>query len=472
MDKRYDLFIAGIQAEHQGDADQIINEFVRLFPEYQNLTEALRRSPPLECRLARKIDLQQAESRQRQLARLGLICRYRPAVDQQPAFSLEPLAPQTITCPFCQHSQPKPEKPQGKRCANCNAKMSLFEKRQKILEKMRTQKAAASFTADEKTVIAEPPVTQIIRQAEQKQHRRRKQQLFSFSLLGFTLTAILAITGFAVYQLSLPPNPALSTTSNETPIDHTVLKSGSWHSASPLEHRSIRQKDLNTRLLSRLSADELLTAAINQPAAPGNGAQATLDSLFNRIAPSETKKLMAALETERLLNPADVKSLVASLKQPLNSMPDNETRSQLLKQLQLLSPIPGNADEVIVKPYVFNVEAYRPDKPEQDIFAVLYAMEAFNQANTKNSEIHRLLRQYTLQKKFLQQYRVMFTQALNKSLNIHENIPDKLHESLMRWLYPEIANVILSARSNPVTLDVLPDKHQLIPDGQCLICGQ
>ncbi len=465
MDTQYDVFIAGIQPEYQDNADQIIEEFASLFPEHQSLAEPLSQSRPKEYCLARKVNLQQAENHQRQLARIGLICRYRPAVDQQPDFSLEPLAPQTITCPFCQHTQPKPEKLQGKRCAHCHAKMVLFEKRQKILAKLQAQKAAV-FPVEENAIIEEPPVTTIIRQTEQKLQHRRKQQVFSFGLIGFTLTAIVAITAFAAYQLSLQLGPQLPSPSHEHIVEKPVIKpkTASTPLLSPAERTQLLQQGLQPG--RQLSADKLLAMSKNQPIDLNQiSALPAIDTWANNAELAAPKELKALLETEKPLTPADTEKLVAALEQSIKSIPDNESMQQLLEQARTALPSVRNVDQIIEKPHLINPWKSRPNQPEQDIFTVLYAMEAFNQADKKKAQL--LLRQYKLQKKLLQQYRQILAEGLNNPLNMSElqdagasryafprttqERASQLNNAIAQWLYPETADIILSARFNPIS---------------------
>ena len=443
MVQQYDVFIAGIQPEYKDDADRIIKEFSSLFPDHQSLSKALDAGAPGEYCLARKVSRRQAEDNQRQLARLGLICRYRPAINQNPAFSLEPLPAKTLTCPFCQHTQPKPEKLQGKRCENCNAKMTLFEKRREILEKLQKPESSIRPLA-ENPLITDAPVAKIIRRAEQ-QHRR-KQQWFSYGLLGFTLTAIIAITTVAVYQTLDPDEPEPPKTVVVTPSKPKPASSTASVNPKPLH-----QQEVNSKVLSELSADNVLALAKNLE----NTAD-KIDTLpdIADLMKKDSKSLKPLLASENPLTPEDTDKLIAAIGQSIKSLPEGDSMEHLVEQARKALPFIAKDKAAPTKTGFGTLWRSYPGEKVPDIFAPLYAMEAYNLSQRKSIQNqHPLLQQYQLQKKFLQQYRQIQDKA-SRRFEIHKpakTAKSRLDKSIIQWLYPETADILLSNRFNPLT---------------------
>ena len=445
-DTLYDVFIAGILPEKKQQIEQVEAAFLAHYAgRYHLYKKSLQQSG--EYCFAKSLSLQQAQEFQKKLLHIGILSRYRPAINHDINFELEPLPEQTITCPFCQHTQKRPENLKGKRCENCKAKMSLFEKRRRMLEKARQARPEPALSAP--TPAAEPDalaVNPTIEQAVQKQQQNQRQNYFYSSLILFTLTAILAITGFALYQ-----SGSQSEDEPGAEIAPSVQPKATAAKTDTREQSSILKQGLNPNVLAKISAEQVLKAAEhikpdsempdlnktteNQPSALQlEAALAQIQPSGPTITPDQLAQQIGALDThsENFISQTEVQQSINQIEQA-----SPEQRQQLRHQLEQNLPVtPDN-------------------KHAGDIFAPLYAMEQFKTANKHQQQrLKKLYRRYLQDKqiaKRLKQLQAQPTQPqYSRGLLRKPHAPTPLDKNLTRWLHPQLADILLNQRFNSI----------------------
>ncbi len=446
MDTHYDVFIAGILPEKKHQTEQVEAAFLAHYAGRYHLYKKAQQQPGEYC-FAKNVSLDQAQEFQKKLLQIGLLSRYRPAINHNLDFELEPLPEQTITCPFCQNTQKKPEKLTRQRCENCNAKMSLFEKYWRVHKQTKQSPRKPIHAAKASAVASETPaVSQVIEQTQQKHQITQHQTYFYNCLILFTITSILAITGFALYQSGIKPE-------SEARVEIPPPAQTEPATANPVasEPSTILKQGLNPNVLSKLSADQLLkTAAQIKPTAKiPDMDEINLNGLNNSQLEASLNQLQQptpAIDSDNL-----AQHIAALDNNTKNALTQTEAQ-QIIEQVKHASPEQRHR---LRKQLEQNLPVTADNENAADIFAPLYAMEKFQHANKQQQQrLKKLYRSYLQDKQIAERLKHL---SIKLSPDPFPNkLPQKTHpptlltKKLTRWLHPGLADILLNQHFSPI----------------------